>query len=364
MIISKNITKVLRTVLGVIIAITLISNFALAQSIIDTNINKEIFTLNDDLQIDATITNHFDNTIYLDYLITSESGTTINDRIVINPDTFESITVYKTKINQIDFRNSDYSVYLRLMGDSLNIYDSAILNFSVIGLEEELNVELHVCSNEKCSQKSKIFLLNEDIYFDYFSEVENPDITAMLIYPNEKTKQITLPTSIKAEQVGTYTIEATASKDGYKTITKREQFGVIEKAPDINLVCNYNGICGEDENHKICPADCPATVSDDIYNIEAECGDSVCQIGENYNSCQADCKNALDGICPDESFICDPDCEGFDHIKCKAKTSGTYILIILSAVLIIIAILVIVIIRKRQKRINHKQIGGQKDMLQ
>jgi len=262
------------------------------------------------------------------------------------------------------------AVYEGLESQKCNL-SLAILEHNLIESREfqimtspDFYFNLYSCKDQSCLQKSKIFLLNEDIYFDYFSEVENPDITAMLIYPNEKTKQITLPTSIKAEQVGTYTIEATASKDGYKTITKREQFGVIEKAPDINLVCNYNGICGEDENHKICPADCPATVSDDIYNIEAECGDSVCQIGENYNSCQADCKNALDGICPDESFICDPDCEGFDHIKCKAKTSGTYILIILSAVLIIIAILVIVIIRKRQKRINHKQIGGQKDMLQ
>ena len=42
-----------------------------------------------------------------------------------------------------------------------------------------------------------------------------------------------MPTSIKAEQIGTYELEVTASKEGYKTITKKEQFGVIEGGVEI-----------------------------------------------------------------------------------------------------------------------------------
>jgi len=82
----------------------------------------------------------------------------------------------------------------------------------------------------------KIFLLNEDIYLDYDLDIENPSIIATLIYPDKTSRQITLPTSIKAFQIGTYELEVTASKEGYKTITKKEQFGVIEKQADINVV--------------------------------------------------------------------------------------------------------------------------------
>jgi len=92
----------------------------------------------------------------------------------------------------------------------------------------------------------KIFIKNENIYLDYLSNVENPSITATLIYPKGNSKQIILPSSIKAEQIGTYDLEVTASKEGYKTITKKEQFGVIEG----NAVISGETIGKEEEEGK------------------------------------------------------------------------------------------------------------------
>lgn len=82
----------------------------------------------------------------------------------------------------------------------------------------------------------KVFIQNEDIYLDYESEISNPVILTNLTFPDKTTKQIPFPTSIKAEQEGTYELEITASKENYKTITKKEQFAVIEKEPEIQLV--------------------------------------------------------------------------------------------------------------------------------
>ncbi len=82
----------------------------------------------------------------------------------------------------------------------------------------------------------KVFLKNEEIQIDYDSEVENPLITTTLTYPDKLEKQITLPSSIKTEQIGTYELEVSASKEGYKTITDKEQFGVIEKEAEIKSV--------------------------------------------------------------------------------------------------------------------------------
>lgn len=113
----------------------------------------------------------------------------------------------------------------------------------------------------------KISIKNEDIYMYYESEVESPDIKATLTYPDKSREQITFPISIKASQIGTYELEAVASKEGYKTITKKTQFGVIEKeaeiksvpAPDLSefvKACNADGICDNEENYKNCPQDC------------------------------------------------------------------------------------------------------------
>jgi len=82
----------------------------------------------------------------------------------------------------------------------------------------------------------KVFLKNENIYLDYDSEVENPFITAILTYPDKTTESINLPTSIKPSQIGTYELDVTASKEGYKTVNLKEQFGVIKKPAEIKEI--------------------------------------------------------------------------------------------------------------------------------
>ena len=91
-----------------------------------------------------------------------------------------------------------------------------------------------------------------------------------------------MPTSIKANQIGTYTLKVTASKEGYKTKTLSTQFGVIEKEAEIinTSSCFVNGKCEPDlrENYKTCPQDCKPCAKDGICNPN-------CLPGED-----ADCK--------------------------------------------------------------------------
>ncbi|MFH1326287.1 MAG: hypothetical protein ABIH48_02355 [Candidatus Falkowbacteria bacterium] len=79
----------------------------------------------------------------------------------------------------------------------------------------------------------KVFIQKENININYTSEVENPAITATLTYPDKTIKQITLPTLIKAEQIGVYYLEATVKKDGYKDNQSKIEFGVIKKEAKI-----------------------------------------------------------------------------------------------------------------------------------
>jgi len=133
--------------------------------------------------------------------------------------------------------------------------------FSVQTLEE-FNVVLKVCNSSSCQEQSKIFVQGEDIYLNYSSDVENLEINATLTLPDKTIKEITIPTSIKAEQTGTYILEVTASKEGYKTQTLSTHFGVIEEEADIKeeSSCFVNNKCEPElgENYKTCPQDCAA----------------------------------------------------------------------------------------------------------
>lgn len=101
--------------------------------------------------------------------------------------------------------------------------------FIIQNASSEFNFDLKTCKDFSCLEESIVFLKNENMYLSYGSSVENPSINAVLTSPDGTTKQINLPSSIKAEQIGTYILEATASKEGYKTVSLTEQFGVIEK---------------------------------------------------------------------------------------------------------------------------------------
>ena len=133
-------------------------------------------------------------------------------------------------------------------------------NFSII-TPPSFSFDIKTCKDMVCVEESKVFLLNENIYIDYISEVAEPVIAAILALPDQTIQQLTIPTSIKATQIGTYELDITASKQDYKTITKKEQFGVIEEEADILFVgvCNANGKCESGENYQNCPQDCLIT---------------------------------------------------------------------------------------------------------
>ena len=118
--------------------------------------------------------------------------------------------------------------------------------------------DLNTCKDISCLIKSKVFVLNVPIYIDYKSNIRSPTITTTLINPDQTTKQLTLPTTIKPTQIGTYHLEVTASKESYKTIIKKEMFAVIEKSPEIasDQDCNRDDICNYKETLENCSQDC------------------------------------------------------------------------------------------------------------
>ena len=140
--------------------------------------------------------------------------------------------------------------------------------FFEISTKPGFEFDVLLCKDQSCTEKSKIFLKNENMYLDYDSEVDNLLITTTLTYPDERTRTLTLPTSIKAKQIGTYTLDVTASKQGYKDITVREQFAVIGQEANILMisvsVCNSNRVCEDEENEQNCPQACAESEVQDV----------------------------------------------------------------------------------------------------
>jgi hypothetical protein len=209
----------------------------------------------------------------------------------------------------------DYGATVEILDIGDNVLDTKKFQFEIISGEPELDTSILICKDQSCTVESKIFVKDETVYLDYSSDVDSPSITAILTYPDKTTRTLTLPTSIKAEQVGTHTLGITASKQGYQHVTVQSQFAVIEQEakfttfkPEAAGICNENGICQGLENYRNCPGDCPSGSKD------------------NY------CDGLKDGVC-------DMDCTGGEDPDCEL--AEPIISPVLATTLVMIGIVII-----------------------
>jgi hypothetical protein len=108
-------------------------------------------------------------------------------------------------------------------------------SFEIVA-EPIFSLDLSLCKDAACNEKSKIFLKNEEIYFNYNSDVEELDVAGEIVYPDGSKKSIKIPSSIKASQIGTHDLEVIGSKKGYRGVTQNIQFAVIEQNANIQDV--------------------------------------------------------------------------------------------------------------------------------
>jgi hypothetical protein len=111
--------------------------------------------------------------------------------------------------------------------------DSITINKSFeIKTISPISFMIHLCKNNNCTNPSSIFSPGEIIYFHYTSDSGKLLIEANLTYPDGTIEKLNLPNSITARQIGTYTLEVTASKDNSSS-SQKIQFGVVDKGVEI-----------------------------------------------------------------------------------------------------------------------------------
>ena len=196
-----------------------------ASTIIDIDI-KEQFSVGEVISFDFIITS--DKTEKIGYIV----------GILCPNAPLPSLEVKTTTLKgDIPFKNKyeDLRVWEEIVSQTCNASISIIEPYELIK-KESFKIITDPSFSFDIKLNKKVYLQKEDINLDYTSDVENPDITAVLIYPDKTTEQVNLPTTISSSKIGTYELEVTASKQGYKTITKTIQFGVIEKQAEIKTI--------------------------------------------------------------------------------------------------------------------------------
>jgi hypothetical protein len=119
------------------------------------------------------------------------------------------------------YTNSNCTFLVDIISPSQMVFSQSFL----ISLEDDLPFNLVI--------SKRIFAQGENVTIHYFSPVSDLNIDTKLTFPNGDFEQINLPYSFNANEIGNYNLEVSVGREGYKTLSKIEKFGVIESDAQI-----------------------------------------------------------------------------------------------------------------------------------
>lgn len=126
---------------------------------------------------------------------------------------------------------------------TVSITDSGIFAQKQFRIEATpgLNININLCKDSSCSAQTIVFKKGDKVYLSLNSDLTGIVTVAKLTDSNGVTKEVTLPYDFVASDVGSYTLEVSASKSGYNEASASKQFAVINSNSDIQYAVESEG---------------------------------------------------------------------------------------------------------------------------
>lgn len=149
--------------------------------------------------------------------------------LILQPGETRNIIIYEETVTEF-MVNGEYTLTAQLLEERFVLYEDEV-RFSITGLPETMDIDILLSDDPGFSVLKDVFLLNQRIYLSYTSSVENIDVNCKIIYPDNTSKNVTLPYSLVVDQIGLYSLNIDAYKEGYRDIYKSLQFAVVKETP-------------------------------------------------------------------------------------------------------------------------------------
>lgn len=126
--------------------------------------------------------------------------------------------------------------------------------------DPSFNVEVLLCKEEKCINRSKVYRMGDKVYVSIKSDATKFTFTAKLVDPEKNEKTISSPDNFTLDKKGEYNLTLTIKADGYKDNIQIIPITVLESDVQFNdlRVCKVDNNCLSPENIQNCPQDCLA----------------------------------------------------------------------------------------------------------
>lgn len=219
-----------KIIIGDMIAVLLILSMVSATSI-DINV-RPVFKTGESISFDYTISSeksqNIEYTVYVTCPIAPQSMLEIKNA-VLNP----SIPLIETYVYISNLEESIESQECKAVVWIEKPEKMAKEEYFSIETNPASDLNILTCKDLDCNEQTKVFVKGDEVYINYNSSIEGLAVNTVLTYPDNSNKQFTLPNSFTAEQIGTYSLEISASKQDYETVIRHLNVGVVAEEANI-----------------------------------------------------------------------------------------------------------------------------------
>jgi hypothetical protein len=245
-----------------IITSLVVAGSALAAPLIDINITVDpSFTDGDEMQFDYSLVSTED--VEIEYVVGISCPNAPQGVLDIQTATLSAGVAlagsYSWGELPFDIPPQECEARVDVIGE---VEAAASEKFSVEN-EETVSYKLMLCKDEDCKEQSTVFLIEEEIFLDYYSE-EDITVEAYILNSKGEKQNIDIPSSVSYDHMDTFEIVAVGSAEGMIESVQTAPFAVLDEIPKIIPLseCDSDGECEGGETNDNCPQDCPGSGSD------------------------------------------------------------------------------------------------------
>jgi len=197
---------------------------------------QQVYLYGENVRVVANVTNDADTPVrvYIEHTLRDLMGRVATGYLLevvdLGAHQAKLVELYDVKVDD-RFYSGQYVVRASLIVNKVRVGEEE-LRFAVEGAPEDMEVRLHISPDPDYARVGHVFIMGEKVYLKLVGAPQGAAVSALLKLPDNSTQQMALPATLTAKQVGEYTVYVNASATGYRDVTLRDFFAVLEKSPD------------------------------------------------------------------------------------------------------------------------------------
>ncbi len=199
--------------------------------------SKAVYRLGDTINVSAEVMNARDETVnFVVEAVMKDLGSRgpsypIQRTVGLGPKETLHLSLFVIPVDEKIY-SGPFVVQARLIEGRFAV-DQNEMYFEVQGALEDMDIQIILCGDPACQERSLIFIRNEKVYIRYTSDPEGVLVLACVVLPDGDEIQIDLPANLTVKQSGSYFLKLNASKEGYRNLSLTRNFAVLEVEPGI-----------------------------------------------------------------------------------------------------------------------------------